>query len=100
MQGSVDIHCIAALHHLPHTRPTESYEGRSDVVVAAQPGHQSSRKIDDLLQSVKAGLRGSTSHGRTVLQAWENMGLDKDIGEQMRTNFEEEYNDRVGSPNC
>ena len=79
MQGSVDIHSIAARHHLPHIRPTESYERRSDVVVAAQPRHQSSRKIDDLLQSVKAGLRRTTPHGRTVLQVWEDMGLDQDF---------------------
>ena len=52
MQGMTDVHRVTVCLNLPHTRPTERSEDGGDVVIPTESRHQSSCKIEYLLQSV------------------------------------------------
>ena len=92
MQRAIYVDRVTPRDHLSYTRPAERSEGRADMIVLAQPRGQARCKMHDALQSVQAGVGGTTPDRRAVLEVGENVGLEKDFenftGEVM-TNFEE-----------
>ena len=79
MESAVHIHRVTSRDHLPHARPAERSEGGADVVILAEAGDKPYRKVYDSLQSVQAGVGGTTPDRRAVLEVGENVGLDKDF---------------------